>query len=66
MIMINSIPIKYRSFDSYAMSHMTLEEILIKILINKTRERWGSIENFLRKIELGEVIDKLKKDLDRR
>ena len=66
MFGVKSIPIEYADFDSYAMNHMEWEEIMIKILVHKTRQRWGSVEKFLRLIEegkVGEYLDKLKKDL---
>jgi len=60
---MSGVKLGYSSLDAYLMSYMSWEEIMIKILIQDTRKRFGSIENFLRKIGKEGIIDKLKEQL---
>ena len=59
----HDIRIKHADLDTYLIINWGFEGTLIKILVEETRRRFGSIEEFLRKCEYGKYIDKLKKQL---
>ena len=58
--LVHSIKIECADLDTYLIMSMGYEETLNYILRKECRRRFGSVENFLRKIELGEYVDKIK------
>lgn len=59
----NNFKIAYPDLDTYLIECMGFERTLDYIVRQEARRRFGSVENFLRKIGLGEHIDKIKKSL---
>ena len=56
----NEINIKCADLDTFLMMSMGYEATLNRILRLECIRRFGSVEKFLRQIELGEYIDKIK------
>jgi len=61
--MFNNIKLKYADLYTELCYALGYEGILKKMLVEETRKRFGSIENFLRECGFGEKIDKLKKEM---
>ncbi|KKN41720.1 hypothetical protein LCGC14_0720380 [marine sediment metagenome] len=61
--MSNSVKLQYADLYTYLVFAIDYDGVLKKMLIEETIKRFGSIENFLRKIGKGEIIDKLKEQM---
>ena len=59
----HGIRIQYGGLDSYLVTSMGFDDTLNYILRKEAERRFGSVENFLRKIGLGKFVDEVKKQL---
>lgn len=58
--------LSYENLSKAVIEDMTWDGIIKYILIEETKRRFGSIENFLRKCNLGKDLDKIKEICDKK
>jgi len=56
----NNIKLHYECLAEYLIESMGYEESLIYIFREECRKRFGSVENYLKKIGLSKNVDKIK------